>query len=136
MIEGKTYKIVLLTILLVIILSFFGLYKCPLNYIFGIPCITCGITRAIFSLFTLNFKKSFYYHALWPLVFIGFIIYTLLSLKIINIKEKNIKKLIIIYLFIFILYFIIRHFTNSPIVKVNFKESLIYRIYNYFKIIL
>lgn len=35
---------------------------CVFRSLTGIPCPTCGATRAIFSLFTLDIRGYFYYH--------------------------------------------------------------------------
>lgn len=129
--KNKTYVIVLIVILTVILLSFLGIYKCPINYIFGIPCLTCGMTRALYYAITLNFNKAFYYHLLWPLIIIAFILYILIELNIIKLNKKTKKSLIYLITIIFVVYYIIRHINNSPIVKINFDKSLIHRIYNY-----
>ncbi|WP_300357510.1 DUF2752 domain-containing protein [Fusobacterium sp.] len=58
------------------IISNFLLKKsvCLFINIFGIPCPTCGITRAYISLLHLDIKSAFFYHPLFLLVpFIFFI---------------------------------------------------------------
>ena len=122
----------ILFVFLIVILSFLGVYKCPFNYLFGIPCPTCGMTRAIYYAFSLDFEKAFYFHALWPLVILGFIIYMLKELKIITLKEKYINILIFFLAILCISYFIMRHIINSPVVKIDITKSLIYKIYKNF----
>ena len=40
--------------------------ECAMKQLFGIPCPVCGMTRAYFSLFTLNFSDAFHYNpAFW-----------------------------------------------------------------------
>ncbi|MGL5702740.1 MAG: DUF2752 domain-containing protein [Cetobacterium sp.] len=36
--------------------------------IFGIPCPTCGITRAFISLINFNFKEAFRFHPLFWII--------------------------------------------------------------------
>jgi hypothetical protein len=39
---------------------------CPINYVSGISCPGCGMTRAVISLCKLDLARAFYYH---PMVF-------------------------------------------------------------------
>lgn len=51
--------------------SFYILFKgsiCLFINIFGIPCPTCGITRAFISLINFNFKEAFRFHPLFWIV--------------------------------------------------------------------
>ena len=73
--KHKNFYIVIFSLLIIFVMSLLGIYKCPSDYVLGIPCPTCGITRALGSLLLLDINKSFYYHALWPLVIIGLFIY-------------------------------------------------------------
>lgn len=55
------YHIVIFAVLLLILF----VYRCPIFYFFHIPCPGCGITRAYFSAFSLDFKSAFGYHPLF-----------------------------------------------------------------------
>ena len=58
---------------------------CPFLYLFGFPCPTCGVTRAIISLLKLDFKGYFFYQPMaLPLV-----ICALLMLHISKFKQKK-----------------------------------------------
>ena len=48
------------------------LFQCPIYHIFGIPCLTCGVTRAYILFFTGHFKEAFLMHPLFllPLIFL------------------------------------------------------------------
>ena len=76
----KTYVLVFFIMLLIIILAFNKLLICPFDYITGIPCPLCGITRSMLCLFELDFSGAFYYHALWPLVIIFVPLYCILKM--------------------------------------------------------
>lgn len=47
---------------------------CIFFNIFGIPCVTCGLTRAYISLLKLDIESAFYYHPLFFLVPFFFIV--------------------------------------------------------------
>lgn len=49
--------------LFVIFLSVLDI-KCPIYYVSGIRCPTCGVTRAMISLFSLDFNSYISYHPL------------------------------------------------------------------------
>lgn len=63
------------------VLALFVLYltvsgvHCPIYYLLGIPCPTCGMTRAYISFFHGNFSKAMQYHPLFllapVLLFVG-----------------------------------------------------------------
>ena len=66
------------------------IYKCPTRFIFGIPCPSCGMTRAFLSAAKLDFKAAFYYHPLFGIIGIElvYLIFRKLILKKINISFK------------------------------------------------
>lgn len=104
--------IVIITIIgLVSILKvyFFGGSICLIYNTIGIPCLTCGMTRAYISILKLNFKEAFYYHPLFfmvPLIFI----------------EKIRKKYMFLIFIVFLIVWIIRmylYFPNTEPMKYN-----------------
>ena len=65
--NSRNLKTGLAAIILVGILGAFILldvYKCPFLIFGGIPCPTCGVTRAILALIQLDFKSYFEYNAM------------------------------------------------------------------------
>ncbi|MBQ6906812.1 MAG: DUF2752 domain-containing protein [Clostridia bacterium] len=48
------------------------LFSCPIYRIFGIPCLTCGVTRAYILFFSGHFKDAFLMHPLFllPVIFL------------------------------------------------------------------
>ena len=67
--------------------------SCPILYVLGIPCPTCGVSRALFAFIMLDFKKYFYYH---PLA-IPLVVAVFLMLHIKLLKQKK-----LVYCFVFI----------------------------------
>lgn len=130
MTDKRTLFIIIIVLLIVLLLSYFGLYRCPLEYLFGIPCPTCGMTRAFHYLLVLDFNKAFYYHALWPLLIIILIGVILLELNIIKVKKKHLNIIITFLIIILLSYFIYRHIINSPVVEIHFNDSFIYKLFH------
>ena len=128
--EYKTYVIVFFIVVLGGILSHLKLYACPFLFITGIPCPMCGMTRALFNALHLNFEKSFYYHALWPLVVTVLPTYLLMKFKHMRINKKLENYLSIFIALLFLGYYVFRHIIGSPIVEIHFHESLVYKIYS------
>ncbi len=91
---------------------------CIFINLFGVPCFTCGITRAYLSLLKLDIKSAFYYHPLFFLVpFLFFI--------------KKQKQLFLIFgLFIFV--WIIRMYLYFPTIEpmVFNKNALYIKFFN------
>ncbi len=48
--------------------------QCPIRHLTGIPCPTCGMTRAFMALARGNLNEAVTYHLFSPLLFAGFII--------------------------------------------------------------
>ena len=51
-----------------VLLFLFLVYKCPSQWLFGIACPTCGVTRALSSAMAMDFKAAFAHHPLFPVV--------------------------------------------------------------------
>ncbi len=64
----------ILCICLILALLYFLKIPCFFRFFTGIPCPSCGMTRAFLSLLRLDFSISFYYHPLLiPALVAGFI---------------------------------------------------------------
>ena len=113
---------------LLLLLTLLGIYKCPLDFIFGIPCPTCGITRAFVSLLHGDFAGAFYYHPLWPVFILSAVLYLLYFFDIIHPSRRLITTGCCILSAILIGCFILRHIEGSPVVQTHFETSLLHRI--------
>ena len=127
----KTYVLVFFIAFFITTLSYLRIYICPFNFITGIPCPLCGMTRALFSAVRFNFSDAFYFHALWPIPVIVLPTYFLLKMNGIKINKKLENIVCIIIGLLFIVYYILRHIYSSPIVEIHTQDSFIYYIYQY-----
>lgn len=118
--------IVILVLFILAVLVILGFYRCPLRMLFGIPCPLCGISRAFLCLFTGHFAKSFYYHPLWPIAVIAFMLFVLDRKSIIHLSRRQIRIGEITVAVLLVICYIIRHIMHSPVVEIHFDESLIY----------
>jgi len=46
-------------------------WRCPIALVFGVPCPTCGITRAIRCVLHADFAGAFHFYPLWPGIFLA-----------------------------------------------------------------
>ena len=115
------------------ILAVLGIYDCPLDRIFGIPCPLCGITRAFVSLIKADIPSAFFYHPLWPVIAVYAILYLLYLSGRITPSKKMIDITGWILSFLLIACYIIRHIKGSPVVQIHFDTSLIYRLFRLIK---
>ncbi len=106
--------------------------QCPLNFLFGIPCPLCGITRAFLSVLRGDFASAFYYHPLWPLVLLVILFIVLKQTGILRVSYKSMNIGAVIIALVFLVCFILRHVFHSPVVEVDFEDSLICKIYSIF----
>lgn len=90
----------------------------------GIPCPSCGITRAFLSVVKFNFAQAFKFHPLFPVVPILFYSYL-----------KGKQKLLIAICLLFIFVWVIRMILYFPGVEpMNYNNSSIFGIIlDYFK---
>ena len=94
---------------------------CIFFNIFGIPCITCGITRAYMSLLKLDIKSAFFYHPLFFMVPFFFIV-------------KKRKYLLMLFT-LFVVVWIVRMYLYFPYKEpMIFNEKALYtQIFYFFK---
>ncbi len=85
----KIFISVIFGIALLGFLTYKGIYKCPMKFLFGIPCPCCGMTRAIFSVLKGNIRESFYYHPVWPIVVLTVVIEFMYELGYLKISSKT-----------------------------------------------
>lgn len=90
----------------------------------GLPCPSCGMTRAFLYLAKLDFAEAFHYHPLFPMVPLLFFSYL-----------KGNQKLLITICLIFIVVWLIRMVLYFPDIEpLNYNNSSIFGIIiNYFK---
>ena len=104
----------------VAVLAYFDIYKCPLDYLFGIPCPLCGMTRALFSVIKGDIAGAFYFHPLWPAAVLAVMAYILYFFEFIRISNKTFNIILIFLSACFVICFIYRHMINSPVVQTHF----------------
>lgn len=124
------FKIVLYLICILFLLFVF--YKCPFKYFLGIPCLGCGMTRALLACLKLDFVTAFYYHPLFGVVIITFILWCLNFFGIKLLPKKNLEILGYTLCALFVIVYFLRLFSGSDVIYLDFKESLIYK--NFFQI--
>lgn len=117
--------------LLVHIFAFLGIlfysyvFGCPLQRLFGITCPGCGMSRAWIAFFKLDFKSAFSFHPLFiPITCV--LLYALHR----EVLPKKLPQKAETVLFILVgsaavILWIYRLFSDDPVVKIDFEESII-----------
>lgn len=110
------YSIVLI-IGIALLLDFFDIRFCPFFHLFNIPCVGCGMTRAIKLIINGNILESLNYNLLPIPLLIVIVLYIILSkyynLFLIKIIKKYKKLIIFIAFIIMIIIWIIN--INNPL---------------------
>ena len=117
--------IIVLALITLFFVVFLGYYRCPFKKLFGVPCPTCGMTRAFWCLLEGNVKGAFYYHPLWPVAIIAAILMILYLLKIIHPSAFWINIGIAILCILLVGCFIVRHIQGSEVVQIDTRSSII-----------
>jgi len=109
----KRYKLHIFTALSIIII-YVAFYVsgigCPIKFFTGISCAGCGMTRAFFSVFTLDLKSAFFYHPLWFTIPITAFLLIFFRIKK---KEKAYNAVLYVFAFLMLAIYIIRLFAND-----------------------
>lgn len=91
----KEFFLIFLVIGISLILNIFNIRLCPFFYLFRIPCIGCGMTRALRLILELKFIESFKYNIL-PIPLILLSLYYIYDKEKLNIFFNENKKIIIL----------------------------------------
>ena len=85
-------RLIRLIKLIAVIVGFFTAFYyiiSPLKARFGIICPGCGSTRAMVAFFRGNIGEAFYWHPLFPLYIIGFVIFAFATTRYVYQNRKN-----------------------------------------------
>ena len=138
--DKKTWKVLLGLVLLVLgglsifLYHRFGLISCPIYRIFGIPCPTCGTTRAWVRFFKGDIAGAFSMHPLF--LFIPIFILYLFFYDRLSRKSKNLARTLLIgglSLLIFVwIYRMLVFFPNREPMLWK-KNALVFRLKDFFR---
>lgn len=124
----RIHKAIFLTIMCVICIAAVFIIKCPLYYVIGIPCPSCGMTRAYLSLLRGNILQAFSMHPLWWCLPFAVLIPIVWKIKTGNVHILKIEIPVLFILFIGV--YAIRMLTlfpNTPPMDFN-TDCLIFSI--------
>lgn len=111
------------------ILQFFGI-TCPIKFMTGISCPSCGMTRAYLSLLRLDFKSAYYYHPLFVLPALGLIIYIFRD----KFSKKFLRAIEVSFVLVFLIVYVFRMMDpKDTIVVFRPYESIFYKIFIFLK---
>ncbi|MCR5350612.1 MAG: DUF2752 domain-containing protein [Acholeplasmatales bacterium] len=124
----ENWKIALAIAILLVALKLLFDELCMFKIVFGIPCPSCGMTRAYKNLLMLNFKDAFYYHPLFWLVPIVAILLIYKDFKYIH-KIYSCKILWIVIIAVIMITYIVRFIVLYPEAPMDInKNSFLFRI--------
>lgn len=121
-IDRLKLSFMIFVIYLILNLLHFG---CPIKGFTGISCPGCGMTRATISALLLHFKDAFYFHPLFPITPIMFLLF--LFDGYVPVKIKKTAWIIIILLFLFV-YFYRLFFTENAVVSIDIWSGLVLKL--------
>lgn len=127
--NDRISKILSLVLAIAVLVIFYYLVGCPIRWISGITCPSCGMTRAAISLLKFDFASAFNYH---PLIFILPIIAIIYCIRN-HLTKKTQTIFLFIFIALFFIVYILRLFAGSEIVYIDFKSGIIYKIFIFLK---
>ena len=130
----KNFKLLIAHLGILSALIIYALYlKCPLRYFFGLPCPSCGMTRAHLAFLRGALASAFRTHPLF--IFALPVIFILLHNKALKLglSKKALSLIAYTALAMLIGLYLIRLFVlKDPLVMPDFESSLLYRLKNLF----
>ncbi len=129
--SDKYYPVIVFAVVGVIGIMFniiFGESICLFTQILGIPCPSCGMTRAYLSLFQLDIKGAFWYHPLVPVPIL---------ICILSYYRKLSSRIIFIFIGLFIFVWIVRMillFPNQIEPMIFDGESIVPTVFSRFRV--
>lgn len=117
--------------LLILAFILLFLYHCPFDYLLGISCPGCGMTRALFCVLMLRFDRALYYHPGIFLILPGFLLWFLDHIRLITLKQRTKKVLLSAGIAALILIYFYRLLSGSDIVHADISSGLLYRLFHY-----
>lgn len=117
--EKYVFKIIrkhifyILLLLIIFAILYFFKVPCFFRFFTGIPCPSCGMTRAFSSLIKLNFRESFYYHPLLIPSLIAAFIAIHMNVSALKFNKKICNTYLWVFIIIFFAVYLFRLITNS-----------------------
>ena len=98
---------------------------CPIRYFLGICCAGCGMTRAVASLFMLDFRAAAYYH---PLVFLIIPISALYLVLKIKGKVRALRLTVIGAVALLLSVYLVRLiYSDGSVVYIDMRQGAVYK---------
>lgn len=106
---------------------------CPIRFITGISCASCGMTRAYMELFHGRVLQAFHYHPLfWMIPLLGLLLW-----KRKQLPEKVFQIILGVVIGMFLLVYVIRLVVcNDTVVTIDIKHGIFFRIVTYFEMVI
>lgn len=104
--------------ILYLITTFISIPLCPVQNIFGVSCLGCGLTRGVIAILRLDFKAAVQYHILSIPIFLGILFYAVFCFTDILCGWNNIERIekqcgkkymLILYFMILVLSTLLNH---------------------------
>ncbi len=115
-------KLLLFSIMAVFYLT----HGCPIRFFTGIACPGCGMSRALFALFRLDFSLAFEMHPLVFLLPVAAVIYFTRRL----IPKRVLRLLYSFALILLLTVYILRITADGNVVYADFESGMLFRLFN------
>lgn len=125
----KIRRIFITALIVTSVCIFYYAVGCPIRWLTGVCCPSCGMTRAAVSLITLDFKSAFYYHPLVVCLPVAVVLFVFRK----HFSEKLLQIFFWLFIVALLIVYIYRILSGSEIVYADFSSGTIYTIINHFK---
>ena len=78
---------------------------CPIKRFLGVPCPTCGVSRALFALFRLNFAEYVTYNVMAPFLIAALVL--IVNIELFK-KKRTVYAVAYVILILNLIYYVVR----------------------------
>lgn len=119
-----TKKLIFILSIIILVVFYYSV-GCPIRWMTGVSCPSCGMTRAAMALLRFDFTAAYNYH---PLIFI------LPIVAIVYFFRKRLSKkaqtfFFVLFIALMLIVYILRMLSGSEIVFINFESGIFHKIY-------
>lgn len=123
--NDKIKKSLIFVLSIAILVVFYYLVGCPIRWMTGVSCPSCGMTRAAMALLKFDFTAAFNYHPLVFLLPIVAIVYCFRK----HLSKRTQSIFFVLCIVLMLTVYILRMLSGSEIVFINFESGIFYKIY-------
>lgn len=107
------------------------MYRCPFDFLWGISCPGCGMTRALSALLIEHdLQRAFYFHPLFPLVPLAAVLLFVHFSSLHRFHKKTVTRLLASFCVLFVTVYLLRLFLCPELISFHPTQGAFFRLFS------